>query len=148
MIRNGSRIYLDTNIFIYHLENVAIWSDLTGLLFRRIDRGELSAVSSELALAECLVRPFAKRDEREIEAFQDFIRERNNLRIAPVTREILIESARVRAETAMRMKLFDSIHLATAKVLECDFLVTNDHRFDAAAGIQIQLLADTESGGA
>lgn len=135
MINRGSRVYLDTNLFIYHLENAAPWSDRTEALFRRIDAGEVTGVSSELALAECLVRPFAKRDEREIRAFVNFISDGATLKIAPVTREILIEAARVRAVTGMKLKLFDAIHLATAKLLGCDLLVTNDHRFDASAGI-------------
>ncbi|MGI2907050.1 hypothetical protein [Tolypothrix sp. VBCCA 56010] len=45
----GNRVYLDTNIWIYALEGYpAFIHDLTQL-FQSIDRGNLSAVTSELS---------------------------------------------------------------------------------------------------
>ncbi|MEH2106079.1 type II toxin-antitoxin system VapC family toxin [Nostoc sp.] len=48
----GTKVYLDTNIWIYALEGYpAFVQDLTQL-FQSIDRGNLSVVTSELLLAE------------------------------------------------------------------------------------------------
>jgi predicted nucleic acid-binding protein len=54
---HGDRIYLDVNIWIYALEGYpAFVQDLTQL-FQAIDRGTLAAFTSELSLAEALVKP-------------------------------------------------------------------------------------------
>lgn len=53
----GGRVYLDTNIFIYALEGYADFIDDLTELFASIDAGNIRAVTSELTLAEVLVRP-------------------------------------------------------------------------------------------
>ncbi|MEH2145360.1 type II toxin-antitoxin system VapC family toxin [Nostoc sp.] len=53
----GTRLYLDTNIWIYALEGyLPFIQDLTQL-FQSIEQGNLSVVISELSLAEVLVKP-------------------------------------------------------------------------------------------
>ncbi|MFH0958320.1 MAG: hypothetical protein V1897_06415 [Pseudomonadota bacterium] len=53
----GERIYLDTNIIIYPLEGYPECASSLATLFAAIDEGKLSAVTSELTLAESLVKP-------------------------------------------------------------------------------------------
>ena len=48
----GERVYLDTNIFIYALEGYPDFVDELTELFESLDAGNLSAVTSELTLAE------------------------------------------------------------------------------------------------
>ncbi|HKV12939.1 MAG TPA: hypothetical protein VJ725_32660 [Thermoanaerobaculia bacterium] len=60
----GQKIYLDANLFIYALEAAEPWVAVTRQLFEDLDAGVCSAVTSELSLAECLVKPFQlKRDD-------------------------------------------------------------------------------------
>ena len=54
----SGRIYLDTNIFIYALEGYRIFRTALATLFDALDRQELTAVTSELTLAEVLMKPF------------------------------------------------------------------------------------------
>ena len=58
----GNRVYLDTNLFIYALEGFPEYADRISELFAAVDRGVLSAVTSELTLAESLVKPFMDND--------------------------------------------------------------------------------------
>ena len=53
----GSRIYLDTNVFIYALEAYPEYELSLNSLFSAIDSGKLTAVTSELTLAEVLIKP-------------------------------------------------------------------------------------------
>jgi predicted nucleic acid-binding protein len=53
----GERIYLDTNIIIYAMEGHPEYASSLATLFAAIDEGKLSAVTSELTLAESLVKP-------------------------------------------------------------------------------------------
>lgn len=53
----GSRIYLDTNVWIYAPEGFPPFTSALTALFARIDNGELVGVTSELTLAGALVKP-------------------------------------------------------------------------------------------
>jgi predicted nucleic acid-binding protein len=75
----GDRIYLDVNIWIYALEGYPDFSSGLAALFQAIDQGTLTAVSSELALAEALVKPIQDQDQ----AVQNLYKP---LRIAPMWR--------------------------------------------------------------
>ncbi|MEH2005707.1 hypothetical protein [Nostoc sp.] len=58
----GTKLDLDTNIYIYNLEGYpAFFQDLTQL-FQSIDQGNLSVVNSKLSLTEVLVKPFQNQD--------------------------------------------------------------------------------------
>lgn len=53
----GSRVYLDTNIFIYAVEGYPKFQPELNVLFEAFDDGTLKAITSELTLAEVLVKP-------------------------------------------------------------------------------------------
>ena len=53
----GRLVYLDTNVFIYALEGYPAFAEPLAALFRGIDNGTCRAVTSELTLAEVLVKP-------------------------------------------------------------------------------------------
>jgi len=65
----GRKVYLDTNIFIYTVEEALPWATQTVEVFRAIDRGELFAATSDLSLAEALVKPFALGNRAAIAAY-------------------------------------------------------------------------------
>ncbi len=58
----GRRVYLDTNFFIYTLENFAPAAAAVAKLGEMIQNGEVSAYTSELTLAEVLVVPLRQGD--------------------------------------------------------------------------------------
>lgn len=94
------------------------------LFFACVDKREIEVVTSEITMAECLVKPFAEKDIFAIEAYMAFVGEQASLPVVPISRPILLSAAQLRAET--RLKLPDAIHLATAKWAECSAFVTND----------------------
>lgn len=57
----GKRIYLDTNVFVYVFEGFDPYISLLRPVIERIDRGELHSVTSELTLAEILVKPLQEK---------------------------------------------------------------------------------------
>jgi predicted nucleic acid-binding protein len=124
---NGDRIYLDVNIWTYALEGYpAFVQDLTQL-FQSIDRGTLAAFTSELSLAEALVKPLQAQNISQQEIYKQAIANRQNVSVIPVQREILIEAAQLRATT--KLKLPDAIHFATALQTSCQTFLTNDQGF-------------------
>ncbi|MBI2799495.1 MAG: PIN domain-containing protein [Gammaproteobacteria bacterium] len=137
----GSRLYLDANVWIYALEGYAAFAAPLAALFARIDAGELNAITSEFTLAEVLVKPFADLNVALQQRYIETLKDRPSLRIVPVTREILISAARLRAQHPT-LKMPDALHAATALESGAGVLVSNDTRFVAVPGLQLMKLSD------
>jgi predicted nucleic acid-binding protein len=131
----GDRVYLDANIFIYALEDFSAVGTKLRALFAQFDRGELQAVTSELTLAEILVKPLRDGDVAACESYRRVIQTSASLEVVPIGRDILLAAATLRATTTM--KLPDAIHAATATSARCATLLTNDRGFAGLVGIAI-----------
>lgn len=136
----SGRVYLDTNIFIYALEGYPVFRTVLTTLFEALDRGELTAVTSELTLAEVLVKPLLDRHSERQAAYLQALQPSTSLQVIPVSREVLIAAARLRVDT--HLKLPDAIHAATAQLTGCDQFLTNDARIPALPGLVIRRLSD------
>jgi predicted nucleic acid-binding protein len=136
---SGKHLYLDTNVFIYAVEGFSGLEDELRRLFSAVDAGRITATTSELTLAETLVKPFAEGNRDYQRAYRTLLRKRSFFQLEPVTRAILLAAARIRATTTL--KLPDAIHLATAQSAGCDTLVTNDPDFRNAADMRVVMLS-------
>ena len=119
------RIYLDTNIFIYALEEKSPRSDLLTQLFAVHDVEQPFLVTSELALAELLVRPYQTRNDGMVDAYDGLIRSSAWLEVRQVKRRTNIYAAILRAENR-KIRLPDALHLASAIEAECTYFMTAD----------------------
>ncbi len=135
----GRRVYLDANIFIYALEGLEPWPTILRDVFSSIDAGMFSAVTSELSLAECLVRPFSLGREDIAGQYRCALQPRPTLTVAPICTDILVSAARLRGSTGL--KLPDAIHAATAHASTCSAFLTNDTGFCRLQSIDVVLLS-------
>ncbi len=135
---NGGAIYFDTNIFIYALEDSHEYREQITALFSRIRQTGTLVVTSELTLAECLVKPFATEDDLSIQHYERNIKTSEFLEIKAITRTILKGAARNKA--ICRNKLPDSIHMATALHSGCAIFVTNDASIKTPGNINLLVL--------
>jgi predicted nucleic acid-binding protein len=143
----GKKVYLDSNIFIYTVEGALPWAAQTVEVFGAIDQGKLSGTTSELSLAETLVKPFELGNQAAITAYQGIFQTRVALKVVPIARQILVEAARLRGAClrdvdSPRAKLPDAIHAATALIEGCEVILTNDRRFRAFPEIGTLYLRD------
>jgi len=137
---SGSSLYIDTNIFIYAFEGFPEYADKLRELFEAIDSGDVKAVTSELTLAELLVKPFMDANTQRQSFYRDTIQNSDLLSVCPVSRDILIEAARLRSISSLRLP--DAIHFATASFAGCRFFLTNDRRITSVMGIQVIILSE------
>jgi predicted nucleic acid-binding protein len=137
---HGKRVYLDTNFFIYALENFPPAASAVARIGQMIQDGELTAFTSELTLAETLVVPTRNRDQRLIDLYSDFISSRDGLTVVPVTRQVWVDAAQVRASSSL--KLPDAVHVATARQMACEAFLTNDRGFSTLSGLAVLYLDD------
>ena len=118
--------YLDTNVLIAIVEPVASLEAGQMAFLDKLARGEAAALTSELSLSECLVKPIADNNQRATDAYLALFAEPSALLVIAVTREILIDAARRRAES--KMPLPDAIHVSTAHAAGCSVFITEDRR--------------------
>lgn len=144
-LTKGKRVYLDANVFIYAIEGFRGLEDELRQFFKAVDDGRVTGVTSELTLAEVLVKPFAEGRQRHQETYQRLLHRRSFLQLHEVSREVLITAARMRAKTVL--KLPDAIHLATAQSAACDAFLTNDPDFRNAADMPVIMLSDLDEEG-
>ena len=137
----GRSLYLDANVFIYALEGYPAYAAILGELFEAIDDGEVEAFTSELTLAEVLVKPMMDRNVALQRAYQNALQPSASLHVLPISRQVLVEAAGLRGQQSA-LKLPDAIHLATAQLTQCQAVLTNDLRLRDYAAIQVVLLSD------
>lgn len=131
----GPLVYLDTNIFVYLFEGFDPYISLIVPLIEKIEKGEIHSFTSELTLAEALVKPLRDQNEAWQKVYQYGIQTSPTLTVAPITRDILIQAAVIRARN--NLKLPDSIHMATAQLSSCKTFLTNDKHIKSIDDINV-----------
>lgn len=120
-------VYLDTNVFIEGYEQVGSTGGPAQRLLRAADDRYVTAVASELALAEVLVGPLRRGDQDLADLYRTLFAGSESFRVVPITGAVLERAARIRADHA-GLKLPDAIHLATALDSGCTAFVSADQR--------------------
>ena len=136
----GKSVYLDTNIFVYFLEGMSPFNEAMKKIFQSIENSDIHAVTSELSLAEVLVKPFSDKNDFLIRKYEELFVSKASFEVLPIKRNVLIEAAKVRFKNGC--KLPDAIHIATALAEKCSYFLTNDKRFGKTSGIQTLLLSE------
>ena len=127
-----SRIYFDSNVFIYAIEGDAEIADPLRQLLDILRNRPGLAVTSELTLAEVL----PKADLAQRLDYLDLIADSGVLGLRAVSREILIETATYRRAFGMQ-KLPDAVHVVTAIRSACSKLLSDDQRLKLPEGITL-----------
>ena len=133
-VSRGARVYTDANAWICAQDPAPRFDELREW-FNKARRGEWKIVTSQLTLAECLVWPLESRDRVLKRAFEKALAPSPQLVVLPVSREILLEAAVLRA--ARRLEMPDAIHLASAKHARCTHFLTGDEALARAVHIPV-----------
>lgn len=137
-------VYLDANIFIYLLEGYIEFAPILHQLTDFIDSGKLQTFTSELSLAEVLVKPIRDKNFVLQKLYENAIQTTSNLSVRPIDRDTLIQAAKLRAKSINNaVRLPDTIHLATAQLHHCSYFITNDARLkNFLPDMEVLLLSD------
>lgn len=135
-----SRIFWDSNLFIYFLEGNDERAVATKTLRKNmLDRGDL-LLTSTLTLGEILVKPTAQGDETLCRLYEDVVRKTSL--ILPFDLQASRHYARIRSSTSIKGP--DAIQLACAGVAGVDLFVTNDRRLQGKQVEGIQFIVALE----
>ena len=129
-----SRVFWDTNLFIYLFEDYGALSESVARLRSRMLQRNDQLLTSTLTLGEILVKPAEKKDSALCAKYEQAI-------AATATMIAFdVKAAKIYAQlrSDRSMKAPDAIQLACAGSVGTDLFVTNDERLQAkrAPGIQ------------
>ena len=136
-------VYLDASAFIYSVERIEPYQALIEPVWQQAQAGKFTVVSSELVVAEVLVRPLREGNKVAESLFRALLGA-NEVQLIEATRSLWEETARLRALTRLRTP--DALHAATARLAECTLFVTNDNDFRRVEGLPIVVLDDLLEG--
>lgn len=106
------RIGLDTNVFIYFLEDHPRYGAWCASLFDLVERGQNAAVTSTVTLLELLVQPYRDHKEELAQKIYALTSTYPKIEWVPLTMNLADRAAELRAR--YRLSTPDAIQLATA----------------------------------
>jgi len=109
-------------------------------VFDRIDREALTAVTSPITLAECLVVPIRLRKTKLARDFGDLIVHGGNTIFVPIEQNAAARAAELRAR--YNLSLTDSLQVAGALMAGCDSFLTNDRHLVRVRELHVLVLED------
>ena len=119
-----SRVFWDTNLFIYLLEGQGERADRVATIRRRmLERGD-QLYTSALTLGEVLVKPIEEGNEVLSRRYEEALSRHATL--IPFSPDAARVYARLRQQRALRPP--DAIQLACAAHARVDLFITNDER--------------------
>lgn len=119
-----SRIFWDTNLFVYLFEDKGEHTERVVSLRRRMIERNDELLTTALTLGEILVRPIEAGDERLAHRYEQAIT--TAATVLPFNRAAASAFATVRRDRGVRAP--DAIQLACASVAGVDLFITNDQR--------------------
>jgi predicted nucleic acid-binding protein len=135
-----SRVFWDTNLFIYLVEGGGPRADRVAEIRRRmLDRGD-QLYTSTLTLGEVLVKPAEVGDEGLQRSYEEAITE--GAVLVPFDRVAARLYAGIRRDRTIRPP--DAIQLACAAQVRVDLFITNDERLSGKSIPGIQFVTSLE----
>ena len=137
----GGTVYVETPAVIYTVEPHPAYSSLLRPLWQAAQARILQVVTSELTLLETLVVPLRTQDQALQAAYERLLLSTPEVRLHPLTLDVLREAARLRAAVP-GLRTPDALHAATALRAGCALFLTNDGGFRRVPGLPLAVLDD------
>ena len=99
----GSRVYLDTNLYIYLFEGPEEYRRSMMDLTAEIDRLDVAVIASELIFTELLPRPVRDGGHELVEAYLKLMQRTPRITLVPVDRRVILRAVDLRANFGLRV---------------------------------------------
>lgn len=133
-LRDGDTVVVDSAPLIYLLDDHPDFAPLFEGLFELHERGEVNIAISTVAIAEVLAGPFKHGEDVLAKRYENAL---SNFDVVPVSQDIAVAAARLRASTGLRLP--DALQAATALEVDAVALVTHDRDFARLHGLRVIL---------
>ena len=132
-------IGIDTNVFIYVVEEHPVYLRFVEPVFQWLDKPQHLAITSTLTMLELLVKPYRDANIDLINRFYSVLSTHPRLHWVELTLPIADEASRLRAEYNLRTP--DAIHAATALTSHVQGFIANDPAFEKVDGLDVLTLS-------
>jgi predicted nucleic acid-binding protein len=132
----ASRIYVDTNIWIYFIEGHPDFAGPVHQLFLQAEAAGATLVTNEITMAECLYKPAKEANADALDAYERLFAS-GEIELMPLDGALARRAALTGG--ALGLKLIDAIHYLGALESGCDVFVTADAQF--RSGPQMRVVA-------
>jgi predicted nucleic acid-binding protein len=136
-----SRIFFDTNIFIYLFEDEGARGAAVAELIERMQERSDTLLTSTLTLGEMMVKPIESGDLSLAKRYEEVLKG-PGISLVPFDLAAAAAYARIRATGSVRPP--DAIQLACAASVGCDLFVTNDLSLSKKTVPGIQFITSLE----
>ena len=136
---HGRKVYFDTNIFIYVLNDTPTWAAPSLLLLEACAARQIVGLTGDVTLAELLVKPFQANDAAAVAAVKELLVEDGAIHLVSHERAAFERAAQHRARHGLKMA--DALQLATAQGAGASCLISNDRQFPTLPDIECVNLA-------
>ncbi|MGA8765154.1 MAG: type II toxin-antitoxin system VapC family toxin [Candidatus Sulfotelmatobacter sp.] len=135
-----SRIFWDSNLFIYLFENNPEFAQLVEDLWKKMLERRDQLFTSTLTVGEILVKPTSLGDDSLCHRYEQILS--STAVIVPFDLKVSRRYAAIRSTTSIKGP--DAVQLACASEAGVDLFVTNDHRLQGkrVEGIQFIVALD------
>ena len=141
-LRDVSRLCIDSAPFIYFVERHPNYLGLMREIIRRIDAGEIEAVSSVVTLTEVLTHPLRFRNVLLAQKYRDVLYQSRNFRLLPIDAATAEIAADLRARYNLRTP--DALQLAAAIRAGCNAFLTNDATLKKVSELKVLVLSELQ----
>lgn len=131
-------LYLDTTLFIYHLEDKEPYFQLTAPLFELLESGKIKGHTSVLALMELNVGPYKQGRSDLSFSHTALLQNLKGLKIHPVDLNISDLAAQYRARYSFKTP--DALHLATSVISKSKTFLGNDKGLRKFKELNVRIL--------
>ena len=136
-----SRVFLDTNFFIYLIEGKSPQAPRARYLLQAFSSRRDEVLTSVMSLGEVLVTPLRNGDHALAQRYRTIFRG-SGITVLPFLETAAEAFALIRGRGSVRPP--DAIQLATAATAGCDLFLTNDDRLHGIAVPGIHFITSFE----
>ena len=136
---SGKKAFLDTNLFIYLIEENELYLKKVHKLLLFLDENGYEVITSTLTLGEILTKPYKDKRLDLVKSYKEFFQD---MELVELNSEIASLFAEIRATYSIKTP--DAVQLASAVYAEADIFVSNDDRLSRfeSDGCRVVLLSE------
>ena len=132
---SGKKVFLDTNIFIYLIEEHPRYVRKIDDLLRLLERDKYEIITSTLTVGEILTKPYKENRSDLIKTYHAFFEE---MVLIDLNSDIASLFAKMRVQCGIKTP--DAVQIASAMYAEADLFVTNDVRLQQCRQEDFEIL--------
>jgi len=127
--------FIDSNVFIYHIDRNPVFGETSKKILQRVERGE-EAVTSTLVLEEILIHIEQEYSAQDIPTVLHSILSYVNLRIIPYSVEDMTRAIEILKDSNFTPDWDDTIIATIMERLGVREVYSNDHHFDKISSLK------------